>query len=275
MPLNLQKIMHPINCAGDSIELNIDSLQINDGEFIGIIDAGAGGSTVLGKIFCGLIRPQSGELSLTGADGKKPGTAAFFDCGCEKAIFETSVEKEVCRRLKRTKKNKDELLLEAKAALELVGFDYESIKESSPFDLSKGDRRRIALAAALALHPGLLVLNDPMRDMDGLWCEKLMELLEKINRQGTSVILLSSETSRLAEAADRIIIMKNGCIVIDSSAKNVFSEYYGLIHLGLPVPEVRKCCQMLREQGMDMPNNIILYDQFIDRLKILMWRKNK
>lgn len=275
MPVILRKIVHPINCAGDNKVLNIDFLQINDGEFAGIIDAGAGGSSVLGKIFCGLIRPRYGELSLTGADGKKPGMAVFFDCGCEKAIFETSVEKEICRRLRRTKTDKDELLLETQAALELVGFDYESIKDKSPFDLSKGDRRRIALAAVLALRPDFLVLNDPMRDMDGLWCERLMELLKRINRQGTAVILISSETSRLAEAADRIIILKDGCIVIDSSAKNVFSEYYGLLHLGLPVPEVRKCCQMLREQGMDMPNNIILYDQFIDRLKILMWRKNK
>ena len=275
MPVILRKIMHPINCAGENIELNIDSLQINDGEFIGLMDAGAGGSSVLGKMLCGLIRPQTGELSLHGADGKTPGTAVFFDAECEKAIFETSVEKEVCRRLRRTKAKKEELLSEAKAALELVGFDVEAVKEKSPFDLSKGDRRRIALAAALALRPGLLVLNDPMRDMDGLWCEKLMELLERINRQGTTVILISTETSRLAEAADRIIIMKDGGIVIDSSAKNVFSEYYGLIHLGLAVPEVRKCCQMLREQGMDMPNNIILYDQFMDRLKILMWRKNK
>ena len=275
MPVILRKIMHPINCAGENIQLNIDFLQINDGEFIGLMDAGAGGSSVLGKILCGLIRPRTGELSRSGADGKKPGTAAFFEGGCEKAIFETSVEKEVCRRIRRTKAKKEELLSEAKAALELVGFDYESVKEKSPFDLSRGERRRIALAAALALRPELMVLNDPMRDMDGLWCEKLMELLKKINRQGTTVILLSSETSRLAEAADRIIIMKDGRIVIDSSAKNVFSEYYGLIHLGLPVPEVRKCCQMLREQGMDMPNNIILYDQFIDRLKILMWRKNR
>ena len=274
MPVILRKIMHPINCAGENIQLNIDFLQINDGEFIGLMDAGAGGSSVLGKMLCGLIRPRAGELSLHGADGK-PETAVFFDSECEKAIFETSAEKEVCRRLRRTKAGKEELLSEAKAALELVGFDAEAVKEKSPFDLSKGDRRRLALAAALALRPGLLVLNDPMRDMDGLWCEKLMELLERINRQGTTVILLSSETSRLAEAADRIIIMKDGGIVIDSSAKNVFSEYYGLVHLGLPVPEVRKCCQMLREQGMDMPNNIILYDQFIDRLKILMWRKNK
>lgn len=277
MPVILQNIIHPIHKADSSAKgklLNIESLKIDDGEFVGIIDAGEGGSADVGKMICGLLRPEFGELSLTGSDGKKPVVSAYFDCECEKSFSETSVEKEITRRVKRIKGKNDEMP-DVKAALELVDIDYDSIKNSSPFELSVGDRRRIALAAALAVCPDILVLNDPLKDMDALWCGALMKLLEKINREGTSVILLSSDTSRLAENADRIIIIKNGSIVIDSSAKTVFSEYYGLVHLGIPVPEVRKCCQMLRERGTDIPNNIILYDQFIDRLKILMWRKNK
>lgn len=271
MPVILQNIEHPVkngSSSARSIKISIETLKINDGEFVGIIDAGEGGAVILGKIICGLVHPKLGNLSMSGI-------SVFLDCECEKAFSELSVEKEMCRHMNGTKLKKDEMLEEAKSALVFVGFDYDTIKNRSPFELSAGDRRKIAIAAALALHPDVLVLNDPMRDMDELWCSRLMELLKKINNRGTTVLLLTSDTSRLAEAADRIIILKNGSLVIDSSAKTVFSEYYALIHLGIPVPEVKKCCQMLRARGMDMPNNIILYDQFIDRLKILLWRKNK
>ncbi len=278
MPLDLQNLVYPINNLRFTEKkriLHIDHLRIKDGEFVGIIDAGEGGASILGKILCGLTKPELGNVSITGADGKQTAESVFFDCECEKTISEISVGKEVCRRIKSTGSKKDEISDKTKAALELVGFEYDAIKNRSPFELSVGDRRKIVLAAAFARRPDLLVLDEPMKDMDGLWCSNLMKLLKTISRNGTTVILLTADTSRLAEYADRILIMKNGGITVDSSAKNVFSEYYGLIHLGLPVPEVRKCCQMLRRQGMDMPNNIILYDQFIDRLKILMWRKNK
>ena len=102
-----------------------------------------------------------------------------------------------------------------------------------------------------------------------------MELLKKLNMQGVTIVLITADVSRISEYAGKIIIIKDGRIAIDSSAKNVFSEYFFLNHLGVDVPDVKKCCQMLRENGMDMQSNIILYEQFIDRLKILMWRKNK
>ena len=278
MPVEVQNLVYPIKnvrTPGKGTILNIDKLQIKDGEFVGIIDAGEGGASSLGKILCGLISPDTGVLSVTGPDGKQPAVSVFFDCECEKTVSEASVEKEISRRITSAGEKKDAVSAKAKAASELVGLDYAAVKNRSPFELSVADRRKIVLAAALASQPELLVLNEPMKDMDGLWCSELMKLLKSVNGSGTTVILLTADTSRPAEYADRIILMKNGGIVVDSTAKNVFSEYYSLIHLGLPVPEVRKCCQMLRKQGMDMPNNIILYDQFIDRLKILMWRKNK
>ena len=111
--------------------------------------------------------------------------------------------------------------------------------------------------------------------MDGIWRARLMKLLKKLSDGGAAVVLFTADTSLLSEYASRVIIVKDGRVAIDSSAKNVFSEYFILNHLGVAVPDVTKCCRMLMENGMDMPNNIILYEQFLDRLKILMWRKNK
>lgn len=274
MPVILQNIVHPVynaRFAQQKTILNIESLKIDDGEFVGVIDATDGCGAFLGKILCGIIKPEYGELSVKLQSEKR----VFLDIGCERIVCGKSVEKEIISLLNRRNVKTDEGILAAKEALELLGYDYDKIRTRSPFELSVGDRRNVVLASSFALHPGIIVLNEPMRDMDGVWCANLLKLLERMKRDGTTVFLISSDTSRLSQTADRIIIMKNGEIAADSITKNIFSEYYSLVHLALPVPEVKKCCQMLREKGMNMPNNIILYDQFIDRLKILMWRKEK
>lgn len=277
MPVILENIACWIKNERDplrSVILNIDSLRINKGEFVGIIDTGTGEASALGRIICGLAMPDAGSVLNTETDGGAK-AAAFFDTEAEKAVSERTVEKEVCVLLKKTGKSKQELESAAKDAIELVGLDYEAVRHRSPFELTKAERRSVSLASLLAVLPKLIVLDEPMRDMDGVWCARLMELLKKLNGDGVTVILITADTSRLSEYASRIIIMKDGSPVLDSSAKNVFSEFFFLNHLGVDVPDVKKCCQMLRENGMDMPTNIILYEQFLDRLKILMWRKNK
>ena len=278
MPIILQDIVYPIRNVRLPIKnriLDIEKLEIGGGEFVGVIDAGDGGSSVLGKMICGLLKPEFGSVSVTDSSGGRAASAVFLECECEKSFYEASAEKEAYRYLRHSGKNRDEMADAVKRAVELTGLDYERIKSTSPFKLPRCDRRMLALTALLAAESDIVVLNDPMRDMDALWCGRLMEILKRINDKGTTVILISSDPSRMSEYADRVIIMKDGRIAVDASAKNVFSEYYSLIHLGIPVPDVRKCCHMLRERGIEMPNNIILYEQFIDRLKILMWRKNK
>jgi energy-coupling factor transport system ATP-binding protein len=277
MPVILENIIcraQKRKTPGHGKILNIPSLRIDGGELVGIIDSSAEESAALGKIICGLVAPDAGSVSITEADGQKA-IAVFFDSEAEKALSENTVEKEVCALLRKTEKDKEKLSEKAKNALEMVGLDYDAVRHRSPFELTPGERRAAALASLLALSPSLIVLDNPTDNMDGIWRARLMELLKKLSDGGAAVVMFTADTSLLSEYASRVIIVKDGCIAIDSSAKNVFSEYFILNHLGVAVPDVTKCCRMLKENGMDMPNNIILYEQFLDRLKILMWRKNK
>ena len=277
MPVILENVTYREKNARNPVHnkiLNIESLRINDGEFVGIVDTAEGEGALLGKMICGLIRPDIGSITAANSSGKMA-ASVYLASGAEKAVSEITVEKEVCVLLKKTEKNKEKLADAAKMAIGLVGLDYETVKDKSPFELTCDERRAISLASLLALSPEIIVLDEPMKNMDGVWCRRLMELLKKLNMQGVTIVLITADVSRISEYAGKIIIIKDGRIAIDSSAKNVFSEYFFLNHLGVDVPDVKKCCQMLRENGMDMPSNIILYEQFIDRLKILMWRKNK
>ena len=277
MPVILENIIYRVQkrkTPGHGKILNIPSLRIDGGEFVGIIDSSPEESAALGKIICGLVTPDAGSVSITGASGQKA-VAVFFDSEAEKALSETTVEKEVCALLRKTEKDKEKLAEKAKNAIEMVGLDYEAVRHKPLFELTPGERRAAALASLLALSPSLIVLDKPTDNMDGIWRTRLMELLKKLSDGGAAVVLFTADASLLSEYASRVIIVKDGRIAIDSSAKNVFSEYFILNHLGAAVPDVTKCCRMLMENGMDMPNNIILYEQFLDRLKILMWRKNK
>lgn len=277
MPVILENIIYRVQkrkTPGHGKILNIPSLRIDGGEFVGIIDSSPEESAALGKIICGLVKSDAGGVSLTDASGQKA-VAVFFDSEAEKALSENTVEKEVCALLRKTEKNKEKLAEKAKNAIEMVGLDYEAVRHQSPFELTPGERRTAALASLLALSPSLIVLDNPTDNMDGIWRARLMKLLKKLSDGGAAVVLFTADTSLLSEYASRVIIVKDGRVAIDSAAKNVFSEYFILNHLGVAVPDVTKCCRMLMENGMDMPNNIILYEQFLDRLKILMWRKNK
>lgn len=277
MPVILENVTYRIKNVRNPLHsktFNIESLRINDGEFVGIVNMAEGEGADFGKMLCGLIRPDTGSITVANSSGEMA-ASVYLASEAENAVSEQTVEKEVCSLLRKTEKNKEKLADAARRAVGLVGLDYETVKNKSPFELTCAERRAISLASLLALSPEIMVLDEPMKNMDAIWCKRLMELLKKLNMQGVTIILITADVSRISEYAGRVIIIKNGRIAIDSSAKNVFSEYFFLNHLGVDVPDVKKCCQMLRENGMDMPSNIILYEQFIDRLKILMWRKNK
>ena len=100
-------------------------------------------------------------------------------------------------------------------------------------------------------------------------------MVDALNAAGTTIIMISHNADALAEHARRIIVLKNGALIRDGSTRDVFSDYYDLLHNGIGVPQVRRAAQLLRERGVDMPGNIIQYDEFIDRLKIIMWRKSR
>ena len=259
------------------------NLDIEDGEFVGVMGTTGSGKSTLIQLIAGLIAPTEGKILLDGEDinakkydrdvlHRRIGLVFQYP---EYQLFETTVERDVAFGLRHQGLTKEETVSAVRTALETVGFDYDEVRDKSPLSFSGGEKRRIAIAGVLAPKPRVLILDEPIAGLDPLSRQDFLTMVDGLNAQGVTVIMISHNADALSEHAGRIIVLRDGALIRDGSAKHIFSDYYDLIRGGIGVPQVRQAVQLLRERGVNMPGNIILYDQFIDRLKIIMWRKNR
>lgn len=259
------------------------NLNIEDGEFVGVMGTTGSGKSTLIQLIAGLIAPTEGKILLDGEDinakkydrdvlHRRIGLVFQYP---EYQLFETTVERDVAFGLQHQGLTKEETASAVRTALETVGFDYDEVRDKSPLSFSGGEKRRIAIAGVLAPKPRVLILDEPIAGLDPLSRQDFLTMVDGLNAQGVTVIMISHNADALSEHAGRIIVLRDGALIRDGSAKHIFSDYYDLIRGGIGVPQVRQAVQLLRERGVNMPGNIILYDQFIDRLKIIMWRKNR
>lgn len=259
------------------------NLDIEDGEFVGVMGTTGSGKSTLIQLIAGLIAPTEGKILLDGEDinakkydrdvlHRRVGLVFQYP---EYQLFETTVERDVAFGLRHQGLTKEETASAVRTALETVGFDYDEVRDKSPLSFSGGEKRRIAIAGVLAPNPRVLILDEPIAGLDPLSRQDFLTMVDGLNAQGVTVIMISHNADALSEHAGRIIVLRDGALIRDGSAKHIFSDYYDLIRGGIGVPQVRQAVQLLRERGVNMPGNIILYDQFIDRLKIIMWRKNR
>ncbi len=285
MPIKLENVSYTY-APGTSLAVQAlrgVTLDVADGEFVGVMGATGSGKSTLIQLIAGLIKPTEGQILLDGEDinarkydrdvlHRKVGLVFQYP---EYQLFETTVERDVGFGLRHLGLTKEETAAAVRAALETVGFDYDTVRDMSPLGFSGGEKRRIAIAGVLASKPGVLILDEPVAGLDPLGRQDFLNMVDALNAAGTTIIMISHNADALAEHARRIIVLKNGALIRDGSTRDVFSDYYDLLHNGIGVPQVRRAAQLLRERGVDMPGNIIQYDEFIDRLKIIMWRKSR
>lgn len=285
MPIKLENVSYTY-APGTSLAVQAlrgVTLDVADGEFVGVMGATGSGKSTLIQLIAGLIKPTEGQILLDGEDinarkydrdvlHRKVGLVFQYP---EYQLFETTVERDMGFGLRRLGLTKEETAAAVRAALETVGFDYDTVRDKSPLGFSDGEKRRIAIAGVLAPKPGVLILDEPTAGLDPLGRRNFLNMVDALNADGTTIIMISHNADALAEHARRIIVLKNGALIRDGSTRDVFSDYYDLLHNGIGVPQVRRAAQLLRERGVDMPGNIIQYDEFIDRLKIIMWRKSR
>lgn len=285
MPIKLENVSYTYD-AGTTLAVRAlrgVTLDAADGEFIGVMGAAGSGKSTLIQLIAGLIKPTEGQILLDREDIN----ARKYDRGAlhrkvalvfqhpEHQLFETTVERDVGFGMRSLGLTKEETAAAVRAALETVGFDYDAVRDKSPLGFSDGEKRRIAIAGVLAPKPGVLILDEPTAGLDPLGRRNFLNMVDALNAAGTTIIMTSHDADALAEHARRIIVLKNGALIRDGSTRDVFSDYYDLLHNGIGVPQVRRAAQLLRERGVDMPGSIIQYDEFIDRLKIIMWRKSR
>ena len=232
------------------------NLSIPDGQFIGIIGHTGSGKSTLIQHFNALIRPTSGTITYNGEDiwGEKYDRRTLrSEVGLvfqypEHQLFETDVFKDVCFGPKNLGLDRKETELRAYKALKMVGLPDEYFYQS-PFDLSGGQKRRVAIAGVLAMEPDVLILDEPTAGLDPKGRDEILELIKGLQETGMTIILVSHSMEDVANYVDRIIVMNKGSVMLDGVPKDVFAHYKELEEVGLAAPAVTYIMQQLKQNG--------------------------
>ncbi len=255
------------------------SLEIKDGEFVGIMGRTGCGKSTLVQLADGLLTPDSGNIYLNGEDinshdydrnrlRRSIGMVFQFP---EYQLFETTVKKDVAFGLKHHDISNEQKDLQVKEAIETMGFDYERVKNISPLVFSGGEKRRIAIAGILATRPEILILDEPVAGLDPYGREAFLKLLDEINEKGTTIMMISHNADAISEHADRVIILREGRITTDGNVVEVFSDIDDLRKNDIGIGQVNELILLLKKRGMDVPEGITRYDELLGFLE----RKNK
>ncbi len=250
------------------------SFEIQDGEFVGIIGHTGSGKSTLIQIVSNLIRQDQGSVLIDGEDYTKKGadkkalrrTVGVVFQYPEYQLFEETVAKDIAFGPLRTGIASNEIENRTRVAMELVGMDYDEYKDKSPFELSGGQKRKVAIAGVLAMEPKILIMDEPIAGLDPLGRENLMDLVKKLNECGITILMISHNMEGLAEYASRILVMSGGELIMNDTPEAVFSEHQKLREIGLDLPEAAKLVEQLRAKGMDVPKNLIRYREVRDFL---------
>lgn len=234
------------------------SLVIPDGQFIGLIGHTGSGKSTLVQHLNGLLRPTSGAIYYNGEDihekdydkkklRSKVGLVFQYP---EHQLFEVDVFKDVCFGPRNLGLSQKEAELRAYAALKQVGIE-DTYFYQSPFDLSGGQKRRVAIAGVLAMKPEILVLDEPTAGLDPKGRDEILDQIAKLKEEtGITVILVSHSMEDVARYVERIIVMNQGSVLYDDEPREVFKHYRELEQVGLAAPQVTYIMQALAKKGM-------------------------
>lgn len=239
------------------------NLEIPQGQFVGIIGHTGSGKSTLIQHFNGLVRPTQGKIYFEGQDiwaeqfplrGLRSKVGLVFQYP-EHQLFETDVLTDVCFGPKNQNLTQEECEERAKEALTHVGLD-ESYYAKSPFELSGGQKRRVAIAGVLAMNPKVLILDEPTAGLDPQGRDEILDQIASLHKtRGITIILVSHSMEDIAKYVDRIIVMNHGVKEYDDAPKKVFSHYQELEKIGLAAPQITYIMHALSEKGLDVDVN--------------------
>jgi energy-coupling factor transport system ATP-binding protein len=258
--------------------LNDVSLTIEDGEFIGLIGHTGSGKSTLIQHLNALLKPTSGNIIIDGIDITAKGvalkkirqTVGLVFQYPEHQLFEETVAKDVAFGPENLGLSKEEIEIRVKEALTLVGLDYDKLKDVSPFELSGGQKRRVAIAGVLAMKPKVLILDEPTAGLDPKGRDEILGEIKRLHEmQKITVILVSHSMEDIAKLVDRIIVMSKGKIVLTDTPRKVFMQSEMLKNIGLDVPEVTQLINELNKKGLGLKDCISVDEAFDELVKYL------
>lgn len=279
----VEKLRH-VYSAGTPFEVaaieNID-VEIPQGQLVGIIGhTGSGKSTFIQHLNA-LLAPSAGKVYFGGTDineSKVSRRDVKHQVGLvfqypEYQLFEETVYKDIAFGPKNMKLSDEEIDQRVREAASFVGVE-EELFEKSPLELSGGQKRRIAIAGVIAMRPSVLILDEPTAGLDPAGCQQIMDNICNYRaKTGATVIIVSHNMDDMARLAERIIVFSHGAIVMDGTAKEVFSRAEELISIGLDVPHATELAMALKKQGLDLPDGIYTHEQLLDAVLAIRGRK--
>ena len=285
MSMKLKKVSY-VYSEGDAFEkkaLDEISLEIPDGQFIGIIGHTGSGKSTLIQHLNGLLRATSGAIYYDGENIYQEGydmrtlrskVGLVFQYP-EHQLFEVDVFSDVCFGPKNLGLSKEEVEERAKKALTQVGLD-ESYYKKSPFELSGGQKRRVAIAGILAMHPQVLILDEPTAGLDPKGRDEILDQVALLQKERKiTVILVSHSMEDVARYVDRIIVVNDGKILFDDTPKQVFQHYKELESVGLAAPQVTYVVKALKEKGWDIDTTATTVEEAKEAILLAIKKREK
>lgn len=272
---NLKYTYNP-GMPGETLALDDVSFEVHDGETIGIIGHTGSGKSTLLQHLNGLIRPDSGEVWVDGQCitdkaaklvdvRRKVGLVFQYP---EYQLFEETVAKDIAFGPRNTGIPEDQMEKRVRAAMSIVGLDYDEIAESSPFELSGGQKRRVAIAGVVAMRPSVLILDEPTAGLDPAAHDEVLAMIETINASmNMIVIFVSHNMADVARLSDRVLVMDKGKIVMQGTPREVFSHEDELSSMGLGVPPVRDILKKIKEAVPGFESDALTTDEAAEDIR--------
>jgi energy-coupling factor transport system ATP-binding protein len=281
MSIKIEGLTH-VYMAGSPFEkraLDDVSLNIEDGEFVALIGHTGSGKSTLIQHMNGLLKPNSGKIYVDDKDitapkikmsdiRKKVGLVFQYP---EYQLFEETIEKDIMFGPEKLGLDESEVLSRVKRAMNIVGLDYEKYKNQSPFELSGGQKRRVAIAGVVAMEPRVLILDEPTAGLDPKGRDEILGKIKRLHKEyNMTIILVSHSMEDVAKVASRVIVMNNGKCIMDGEPSKVFKEIDTLEEVGLAAPQVTYLVKELKEKGFNISEDIFTIEQAKEELLKLL-----
>ena len=279
MPIAFEQVSFSYDDERDALQ-NID-LVVEDGEFLGVIGHTGSGKSTLVQLMNALLVPTAGCVLVDGLDTRerklrrevrtKVGLAFQYP---ETQLFANTVAEDVAFGPRNLGLSDDEVNRRVREALDHVGLDYDAIAQRSPFDLSGGQQRRVALAGILAMEPSVLVLDEPAAGMDPATMDEIRNYLRDLNDQGLTIVLVSHSMDDVAELCSRIVVLDHGVLHMQGTPDELFTAQNAaeLRRINLDVPRATKFALELAQCGLVLPEPILDEQQLVEALIALRER---
>ena len=283
MPIEVRHLTH---CYSEgsvlrTVALDDVSFTISDGEFVGVIGHTGSGKSTLVQHLNGLLKPSSGQVLIDGQDlnGEHVNRRALRQrIGLvfqypEYQLFEETVEKDIAFGPKNQGLSPEEIASRVRYAMDCVHLDYDKYAARSPFELSGGQMRRVAIAGVLAMKPAILILDEPTAGLDPRGRDKILTMLEELHaRENVTILMVSHSMDDMARLAERLLVMSEGKIVADGPPREVFAREELMTSIGLDVPDAARLCTRLRAAGYDLPADLFRPEELKEHL-LRLWKE--